>query len=99
VLLIQKTFDKVMGANGVFVVDPTGEKFNPNLHEALAQYPDPSKEPGTVAACYKKGYKIHDRVLRAAEVAVVAQPAPQPDSGSSDVDTGSADTISGSKSS
>ncbi|KAF9532990.1 mitochondrial grpe [Crepidotus variabilis] len=51
--------------------DPTGDKFDPNLHEALYQAPIPGKEPGTVLECQKIGYKIKDRVLRAAQVGVV----------------------------
>jgi molecular chaperone GrpE len=50
--------------------DPTGERFDPNLHEALYQAPIPGKEPGTVIDCQKIGYKIKDRVLRAAQVGV-----------------------------
>ena len=51
--------------------DPTGEKFDPNRHEALYQAPIPGKEPGTVLECQKIGYMIKDRVLRAAQVGVV----------------------------
>lgn len=51
--------------------DPTGEKFDPNRHEALYQAPIPGKEPGSVLECQKIGYTIKDRVLRAAQVGVV----------------------------
>ncbi|KAF8798029.1 GrpE nucleotide exchange factor [Phlegmacium glaucopus] len=51
--------------------DPTGDRFDPNFHEALYQAPIPGKEPGTVIDCQKVGYKIKDRVLRAAQVGVV----------------------------
>ncbi|CAA7271695.1 unnamed protein product [Cyclocybe aegerita] len=50
--------------------DPTGDTFDPNHHEALYQAPVPGKEPGTVIDCQKIGYKIKDRVLRAAQVGV-----------------------------
>ncbi len=50
--------------------DPTGDVFDPNHHEALYQAPVPNKEPGTVIDCQKIGYKIKDRVLRAAQVGV-----------------------------
>lgn len=50
--------------------DPTGDVFDPNHHEALYQAPVPGKEPGTVIDCQKTGYKIKDRVLRAAQVGV-----------------------------
>ncbi|KAI0647266.1 GrpE-domain-containing protein [Trametes meyenii] len=51
--------------------DPLGEKFDPNLHEALYQVPIPDKEPGSVFDVQKVGYMIKDRVLRAAQVGVV----------------------------
>jgi molecular chaperone GrpE len=50
--------------------DPTGDKFDPNKHEALYQAPVADKEPGTVIDCQKIGYTIKDRVLRAAQVGV-----------------------------
>lgn len=53
--------------------DPTGEKFDPNFHEALYQAPIPGKEPGTVVDCQKIGYTIKDRVLRAAQVGVAQE--------------------------
>ncbi|KAG6333873.1 hypothetical protein ID866_5216 [Astraeus odoratus] len=56
---------------GVKPFDPTGEKFDPNRHEALYQAPIPGKEPGSVLECQKTGYTIKDRLLRAAQVGVV----------------------------
>jgi molecular chaperone GrpE len=53
--------------------DPTGDKFDPNKHEALYQAPMPGKEPGTVIDCQKVGYTIKDRVLRAAQVGVAQE--------------------------
>jgi molecular chaperone GrpE len=53
--------------------DPTGDKFDPNKHEALFQAPVPGKEPGTVIDCQKIGYTIKDRVLRAAQVGVAQE--------------------------
>ncbi|KAK7054892.1 GrpE, mitochondrial [Paramarasmius palmivorus] len=53
--------------------DPTGDKFDPNRHEALYQAPIPGKEPGTVIDCQKVGYMIKDRVLRAAQVGVAQE--------------------------
>ena len=63
---------------GVSPYDPTGDKFDPNLHEALYSVPLPNKKPGEVLECQKLGYMIKDRVLRAAQVGVAAeQPAEQ----------------------
>ncbi|KAG6866920.1 hypothetical protein C0991_003835 [Blastosporella zonata] len=50
--------------------DPLGDTFDPNQHEALYQAPIPGKTPGTVIDVQKIGYKIKDRVLRAAQVGV-----------------------------
>ncbi|KZT09546.1 GrpE-domain-containing protein [Laetiporus sulphureus 93-53] len=60
---------------GVKPFDPTGDKFDPNRHEALYQAPVPGKEPGTVFDCQKTGYTIKERVLRAAQVGVVQDQA------------------------
>jgi molecular chaperone GrpE len=54
--------------------DPTGDAFDPNLHEAIYQVPAfGSIEPGSVVECPKIGYMIKDRVLRAAQVAVAQE--------------------------
>jgi molecular chaperone GrpE len=53
--------------------DPTGDRFDPNRHEALYQAPIPGKEPGSVIDCQKLGYMIKDRVLRAAQVGVAQE--------------------------
>jgi molecular chaperone GrpE len=66
---------KAFDANGVqkFCEEP-GDVFNPEKHEALMEYPDPTKEPGTVGQVIKKGYTLNNRVLRHAEVGVVKKP-------------------------
>lgn len=56
--------------NGLKVFDPMGEKFDPNLHEALFEIPDPTKPSGTIAAVQKKGYVLNTRTLRPAQVGV-----------------------------
>lgn len=56
--------------------DPTGDKFDPNQHEALYQVPTPEKEPGTIIDCQKIGYTIKDRILRAAQVGVAQEAQP-----------------------
>jgi len=48
-----------------------GDKFDPSLHSALMQYPDPSKEPNTVGQVISVGFTLNDRVLRPAEVGVI----------------------------
>ncbi|KAJ3042279.1 GrpE protein 1, mitochondrial [Rhizophlyctis rosea] len=59
---------------GIEPYEPVGEKFDPNLHEALFYQPAEGKEPGTISAVVKIGYKLQDRVLRPAQVGVVKGP-------------------------
>lgn len=56
-------------------VNPEGEKFNPELHQAMAMQPTPDAEANSVLKVYQKGYLLSERLLRPAMV-VVAQ-APQ----------------------
>ncbi|CAG9476922.1 GrpE protein homolog, mitochondrial, putative [Plasmodium vivax] len=56
---------------GIDKYDPINEKFNPLFHEALFEINDDTKEKGTVATVVQQGYKIKDRILRAAKVGVV----------------------------
>ncbi len=55
---------------GVKKLDPKGQKFDPNLHEALFELPDESLPSGTVAQVIEPGYVIGERVLRPAKVGV-----------------------------
>lgn len=71
--LTSKSILDMLKLHGVTVFDPTGEKFNPQEHEAMFQAPVPGKEPGTVLECSKVGFRIKDRVLRAAQVGVVQE--------------------------
>ena len=65
---------------GVKMEDPTGEKFDPLRHQALSYEPVPGVEDGTIAACYRKGYIMGDRLIRPALVKV-AQQASEDDTG------------------
>ncbi len=56
----------------VAVVDPAGERFNPELHQAMAMQPTDDVEPNTVIKVFQKGYLLNERLLRPAMV-VVAQ--------------------------
>ncbi|KAL0941069.1 GrpE protein [Colletotrichum truncatum] len=57
--------------HGIERVDPEGEKFNPNEHDATFMAPQPDKEDNTVFHVQQKGFKLNGRVLRAAKVGVV----------------------------
>ncbi|CAE6455145.1 unnamed protein product [Rhizoctonia solani] len=71
--MTQRSLLQSLAKYGVEQYDPMGEKFDPNLHEALYMAPIPGKEPGTVIETQKLGYKIKDRILRAAQVGVAQQ--------------------------
>jgi molecular chaperone GrpE len=51
-------------------IDPQGDAFDPHLHEAIAQQPDSDRPQGTVLHVAKAGYRLHDRVIRPAQVVV-----------------------------
>lgn len=53
-------------------VDPTGEKFDPQLHEAMTMIPSPDHDSNTVVDTIQKGYTLNERLVRAARV-IVAQ--------------------------
>ena len=67
--------DELLGAlakSGIQAFSPTGEAFDPNEHEAMAQQPSEDAESGTVLEVYQQGYRINGQILRPARV-VVAQ--------------------------
>lgn len=67
-----------LGRHGVAKVDATGQKFDPALHQAMAQVPVAGTEPNTVIEQHAAGYKLHDRLLRPAMVVVSAQKSDGP---------------------
>jgi|TARA_Y100000310_G_C20642766_1_gene794894 molecular chaperone GrpE len=54
----------------VVAVDPQGEPFNPELHQAMTMVPNPNMEPNTVMDVVQKGYTLNGRLLRPAMVVV-----------------------------
>jgi molecular chaperone GrpE len=68
--LTERELHKVLEKHGVKKFEPMGEKFDPNLHQAMFEIPDPSRPSGTVAQVVQPGYLIGERVLRPALVAV-----------------------------
>ena len=63
---------------GIEPVDPQGESFNPEFHEAVSTQPTAEQAPNTVASVMQKGYTLNGRVLRAAMVTVAKAPADDP---------------------
>ncbi len=68
--LTERELLKVLEKHGVKKFEPTGERFDPNLHQAMFEVPDPSLPTGTVAQVVQAGYMIGERVLRPAMVGV-----------------------------
>ena len=60
---------------GVAEIDPEGEPFDPELHEAMTMQPSESAEPGSVLTVFQKGYTLNGRLLRPARVVVATAPA------------------------
>jgi|SRR4051812_16325027 molecular chaperone GrpE len=68
--LTEREMLRALEKHGVKRIDPKGERFDPNLHQAIFEVPDPSLVAGTVAQVVQVGYSIADRVLRPALVGV-----------------------------
>ena len=68
--LVLKEINQAFSNNNVKEINPIGEKFNPNFHEALSVLEDQKKDPDEVLEVIQKGYLIEDRVIRPALVVV-----------------------------
>jgi molecular chaperone GrpE len=72
VALVQSQLRDVFARFGITPIDALGQPFDPNLHEAVMQVPRDDVAPGTVVQVLEPGYRLHERVLRPARVAVAA---------------------------
>lgn len=73
----QATLKLLLGAlakSGVEQLDPEGEPFDPNLHEAMTIQQTDTIEPGSVLTVVQKGYRLNGRLLRPARVIVASEP-------------------------
>jgi len=68
--LTERSLHNALEKNGVRKFDPAGEKFDPNVHQAMYEVPDPSVPAGTIAQVIQSGYMIGERILRPALVGV-----------------------------
>ena len=71
-----KLFLSVLEKHGVQRIDPLGEPFDPQVHEALTMVPSPHAEPNSVVEVMQPGYLLNGRVVRAAKVVVARAPEP-----------------------
>jgi molecular chaperone GrpE len=70
VLLVFRSLRDTLQRHGVEPIDPKGEKFDPNLHEALSTQPVDGTESGVVVEVMQKGYKLDGQLIRPARVVV-----------------------------
>lgn len=73
-VLTQQMFQTALDKLGVTVVDPVGERFDPERHQAMMMEADPEAAPGTVLKVLQRGYCLHERLLRPAMVVVAKAP-------------------------
>ena len=75
--MIAKQLWDPLERQGVEIIDPMGEPFSPEFHEAVHRIEDETLEPGTVASVLAKGYVCNGRLVRPAMVGVVSDPPEQ----------------------
>ena len=68
--LLSKAFEKA----GLVEIEPQGEVFNPELHEAMVTQPSNEHVPNTVLQVIQRGYQLNGRLLRPARVIVAREP-------------------------
>jgi len=68
--LTLKSFSDVLAKYNIEAVEPVGEPFDPQLHQAMSMVPNPEVEPNTVIAVMQKGYTLNGRLIRPAMVIV-----------------------------
>ena len=74
ITMIFQQLKKALTESGLEEVDATGQKFDPNLHEAVSQQETAEVDEGQVVQQLRKGYKLRDRLLRPATVVVAKKP-------------------------
>jgi molecular chaperone GrpE len=85
-----REFEAVLARHGITRIDPLGEKFDYNYHQALFETADTDQPDGTVVHVLQTGYRIGDRLLREAMVGVAKGGAGEGDAGEGDVGEGDA---------
>ena len=73
--MVRRQLEEVLHQFGVEGMDATGHPFDPNLHEAVAQEPSEEVPEGSVVRQLRKGYRLRERLVRAALVVVSGGPA------------------------
>jgi molecular chaperone GrpE len=78
VKMVAEQFGNVLKQHHCVPIDADGERFDPNVHEAMAQLPSEDHTAGSVMSVTQTGYMLHDRVVRPAQVIVAAPSSPAP---------------------
>jgi molecular chaperone GrpE len=73
--MVLKQLMDFLRENGLQPIDATGQKFDPNLHEAIAHEPSDEFPEGVVVRQTRRGYRMKDRLLRPSSVVVSSGPA------------------------
>ena len=73
-----RQLQKAFASAGITEIDPAGQPFDPQLHEAMTTLPSADQAPGTVLLVAQKGYLLNGRLLRPARVIVSTAPTPPP---------------------
>lgn len=73
--MTDKNLHKILNQFGIHQYGKIDEHFDPNLHDALFQIPNADKPAGTIGQVVKVGYKMKDRVIRAAQVGTITKPS------------------------
>src|SRR5580700_5805401 len=84
---VERSFLSLLERNGIKREDPTGQKFDPNLHQAMAEQESAAHPPGTVAHAWTQGWTLHGRLLRPAMVVVAKAPPEESGADRRPVDT------------
>ena len=70
VKLVEGQFEAILKQHGCVPIETVGTLFDPNQHQAIGQEPSTEHPAGTVSRSFQAGYKLHDRVIRPAQVFV-----------------------------
>jgi molecular chaperone GrpE len=65
--------EKVLDSHGCKTIDTDGHAFDPAVHDAILQQVVPGTKPGTIVGTASRGYRLHDRVVRPAQVIVAKE--------------------------
>jgi len=74
VVMIARQFADILQRSGLETIDPTGQRFDPELHEAVQRMEGSEYAPGSIVGVFSRGYLFGGRLIRPAMVAVAVEP-------------------------